>query len=264
MAPREIARFRVVRVRNRARRARSDLLAVEEPMEIRVRNRPVAVTMRTPGDDFALAAGFLYTEGVVSGLADIDVISYCPDERLNIVDVRTRRAASLERLRRNTYAASSCGICGKASLELVRSRVEPVAARWRVPAPILYGMPDALLASQPVFSKTGGLHGAALFDRQGRLQMLKEDVGRHNAVDKVVGTALIQERLPLDGSILLVSGRESFEIVQKAATARIPVVCGISAPSSLAVDLARELRMTLVGMLRSRRMNVYSGAWRIQ
>lgn len=262
-----VRRTRVVRRRRGGRWIVSDRVAVEEPLEIRVAGKPVAVIMRTPGDDFALAAGFLFTEGLIDTAEDIGVISYCPGAdhptEKNIIDVRPNRRLDLGRLRRNTYAASSCGICGKAAIEQIRIRVEPVRFRGRIAAKVLRGMPDDARARQVIFEQTGGLHSAALFDLEGNLVDLREDVGRHNAVDKVIGTALLRDKTPLDRHVLLASGRASFEIVQKAAVARIPILCAVSAPSSLAIDAARELGMTLVGMLRRDRMNIYCGARRV-
>lgn len=236
-------------------------MAVEEPLELRVHDQPVAVLMRTPGDDFALAAGFLFTEGIVTSPSDLGVICYCPNTedpaRRNVVNVRLTRKVSLDSLRRNTFATSSCGVCGKAAIESIRVRVRPVRP-ISISRRLIAGLPDRFRAAQDGFSKTGGLHAAGVFDRRGNLLLLKEDVGRHNAVDKVVGAALLGE-MDLSKTVLMVSGRAGFEIVQKAAVARIPVVCAISAPSSLAVDFARKFNMTLVGLLRGKTMNVYSG-----
>jgi FdhD protein len=250
----------------RSRRVR-DLVAVEEPLEIRVAGEPVAVVMRTPGDDFALAAGFLATEGLIARSDDVGVIAYCPqaDEPAsrNVIDVRPTRPTDLSRLKRNTFAASSCGICGKAAIETIRVRVSRNRAGWKVTPDVLRRLPDAARLRQAGFAQTGGLHAAALFDAGGSLVDLKEDVGRHNAVDKLIGAALLADRLPLDRHILLVSGRASFEIVQKAAVGGIAVVCAISAPSSLAIRTASSLGLTLVGLLRGDRMNIYSGERRI-
>lgn len=238
-----------------------------------MRGRPLAVTMRTPGHDFDLAAGFLVSEGVVSETRQLRSIRYCagahPDagNTYNVLDVELAPGVAPPdpSLERAFYTTSSCGLCGKTSLEAVRT-----AARWavsddplRVGAAILTGLPDRLRAAQQVFERTGGLHGAALFDPDGELLCLREDVGRHNAVDKVVGWALRGNRLPLRGMVLLVSGRASFELVQKAWMAGIPLLAAVSAPSSLAVDLAGEAGMTLVGFLRGNTMNVYAGADRV-
>lgn len=229
--------------------------------------RSVAVTMRTPGSDFELAAGFLYTEGLVRGMDEIASVAYCelpPDEQnYNVVTVRLSRPFDHEVLGRNFYATSSCGVCGKASLDQVR-----VACAALPPGPVVRGsvvlsLPVALRAAQRVFDQTGGLHAAALFDVQGQALAVREDVGRHNAVDKLVGWALMDGRLPLSDRLLMVSGRVGFEIAQKAAVAGIPIVCAVSAPSSLAVDLAREVGMTVVGFVRDAGFNVYSHPQRV-
>ena len=257
-------------------RVRPDTLATEEPMEIRLitggERQTVAVTMRTPGADFELAAGFLYGEGIVKSSDDIAKISYCVDSDLdaaqqyNIVNVELRggREYDLRPLERHFYTSSACGVCGKASLEQLDLRGCPVALPGpEVSAETLYSLPEKLREAQGLFDATGGLHAAALFDDGGNLVTLREDVGRHNATDKLVGWALLENRLPLSGHILMVSGRSSFEILQKCLTAGVPFVCAISAPSSLAVDVAREFGMTLVGFLRERRFNVYAGHERV-
>jgi FdhD protein len=246
-----------------------DFVVVEEPLEIRIGKVSVVVTMRTPGHDAELAAGFLLGEGVVSSGAEIEELSHCddpgrPESRGNILVARLAPSATvdLDRLRRNFYATSSCGICGKASIEQVRQRCRPARAqgpRQPVEASVLGGLPDRLLAAQGVFSRTGGLHAAGLFDSRGNLLCAREDVGRHNAVDKAVGWMVLQGRPEGEAAILLVSGRASFEIVQKALAAGIGVVAAVSAASSLAVDLARESGMTLVGFLRAGRWVVYTG-----
>ena len=259
-----------------AQPARADFLATEEPMETRLvhggERRTIAVTMRTPGHDFELAAGFLHGEGVVRRREDIRAISYCVDadvdeeQRYNIVSVELGHGVDpdLRSLDRNFYTSSSCGVCGKASLDQLRTReLAPVGEGPRVSADVLYSLSDRLREAQGLFDTTGGLHAAGLFTVDGELLAAREDVGRHNAVDKLVGWALLQDALPLADRILMVSGRTSFEILQKAAAAGVPVVCAVSAPSSLAVDLAREFRITLVGFLRGRRFNVYAGAERI-
>lgn len=245
-----------------------DPVVVEEPCEIRVGGRPVAVTMRTPGHDRELAAGFLFTEGIVDA-GDIGVIDHChdPDElhAENIVEVRLVPGRSPRRaLERNFYASSSCGVCGKASIDAIHVDAPPVDSDLRVDRRQLPRMVARLRATQEVFEATGALHAAGLFDADGRLLVLREDVGRHNAVDKAVGHAYLTDRLPLDRHLLLVSGRTSFEIVQKALRARIPLVAGVSGVSSLAVDLASRSGLTLVGFLRGARMNVYAGAARIR
>ncbi len=246
-------------------------------MEIRLvaggSRQTVAVTMRTPGNDFELAAGFLHAEGIIGSRDDIAGIGYCVDpgidaaQQYNIVNVTLRPGVSpdLAPLERNFLATSACGVCGKASLDAIRLRGCPVIPPGpNVAADVLYGLPDTLRGSQGVFDRTGGLHAAALFDPDGTLIALREDIGRHNAVDKLIGWALLESRVPLGDSLLMVSGRTSFEILQKAIAAGVPIVCAVSAPSSLAVDLAREFGVTLVGFLRDQRCNVYSARERIR
>jgi FdhD protein len=251
-------------------RRKDDYLAAEEPLEIRIGDNPLSVTMRTPGHDVELAAGFLFTEGLVQRRAQI--IALEPDQgdteanRGNVVrsELAPESVPDFDKMRRHFFAASSCGICGKASIDSVRARtLEPPNARFRLDPEVLIRLPEALRASQAVFGRTGGLHAAALFDASGELLVLREDIGRHNAVDKVIGWALLQDRIPLAEVILLVSGRGGFEIVQKAIIAGLPVVASVSAPSSLAVQLARELRLTLIGFLRGRRFVIYSGEERV-
>jgi FdhD protein len=263
----------VVRVLDGKASSRPDTLAVEEPLEIRVGGRSLTVTMRTPGSDFDLAAGFLVGEGVVRDPADIAGIRYCAgatadgSNTYNIVDVLLRGGVSLPdvSLERNFYTTSSCGLCGKASLEAVRTTASWSVAEdeIRLGPDILSALPDRLRAAQQVFDSTGGLHAAGLFTADGDLLCLREDVGRHNAVDKVVGCLTRSGRLPLRETVLMVSGRASFELVQKAVMAGIPVLAAVSAPSSLAVDLAAESGMTLVGFLRGSSMNVYTGDHRL-
>jgi FdhD protein len=267
------SRYRVVRMADGVATARPDFLAAEEPLEIRVAGRPLTVTMRTPGNDFDLARGFLLSEGVVAADSDISGIRYCAGataagvNTYNVLDVLLADGVPLPdvSVERNFYTTSSCGLCGKASLEAVRTN-----SRWRVArdplrlnAATIATLPDKLRAAQRVFDSTGGLHAAALFDAAGDLWCVREDVGRHNAVDKVVGWALGEARLPLSGTTLMVSGRASFELVQKAVMAGIPALAAVSAPSSLAVDLAREMGLTLIGFLRGSTMNIYSAAERI-
>jgi FdhD protein len=255
-------------------RPRLDHLTTEEPLEIRLTpfQKTVAVTMRTPGADFELAAGFLYSEGVVSRREDIRRISYCVDElvdgeqRHNIVNVELRDGLipDLQPLERHFYTSSACGVCGKASLEALRLRGCPVIPAGPTVTPeIVYSLPDKLRAAQGIFTATGGLHAAAIFDTQGNLLNLREDVGRHNALDKLIGTALLSDELPLNNCIVLVSGRSSFEILQKSTTAGVPIVCSVSAPSSLAVSVAKEFGITLIGFLRGERFNIYTGLQRI-
>jgi FdhD protein len=252
---------------------RPDTLAAEEPLEIRVNGRPLAVTMRTPGDDLDLAHGVLLTEGVITGVADIAIARYCDSvddsgrNTYNVLDLDLAAGvpAPVVGIERNFYTTSSCGVCGKASIDAVRTKTtyEPGGDRTAVRPEVLVGLPDALRAAQKVFDKTGGLHAAGLFTADGELLCVREDVGRHNAVDKVLGWALRQHRVPLAGHILMVSGRASFELVQKALMAGLPTLAAVSAPSTLAAELAEESGMTLVGFLRGTSMNVYTGAERI-
>ncbi|MGA6162076.1 formate dehydrogenase accessory sulfurtransferase FdhD [Amycolatopsis magusensis] len=267
------ARRRVLRISPAGHAHRADTLAAEEPLEVRVGGRPLSVTMRTPGHDFDLAAGFLVSEGVVGAAGEITGIAYCAgatadgSNTYNVLDVRLAPSVRLPEfsLERNVYTSSSCGVCGKASLDAVRTE-----ARWPVrddplaldPA-VLSALPDTLRAAQRVFDRTGGLHAAGLFTVDGALRCLREDVGRHNAVDKVVGWALREGLLPLRSSILLVSGRASFELVQKAVMAGIPALAAVSAPSSLAADLAEDTGLTLIGFLRGPTMNAYTATHRL-
>lgn len=249
-----------------------DALAAEEPLELRVNGAALAVTMRTPGHDVELAHGFLLTEGVIGGREDVSTARYCDsvnDEGVNtynVLDVALAPDVPLPdaSVQRNFYTTSSCGVCGKTALDAVavRSRFA-TGSGFQVSATTLSGLPGALKAKQTVFAATGGLHAAALFDADGELIVVREDVGRHNAVDKVIGWAVLNGRIPLPDTGLLVSGRASFEIVQKATMAGIPLVAAVSAPSSLAVDLAAEREMTLVGFLRGETMNVYTAAQRV-
>jgi FdhD protein len=256
--------------------ARDDALATEEPMETRLiaagQRHTIAVTMRTPGSDFELSAGFLYGEGIVATREEIRAINYCrdgevdPEQRYNIVNVELRAGLDpdLRKLERHFYTNSSCGVCGKASLEALEIRGCPMVAPGPVVTPeVIYALPDQLRRAQRLFDATGGLHAAALFDAAGDLVTLREDVGRHNAIDKLVGWALLQNRLPLTDHIVMVSGRSSFEILQKCVAAGAPILCAVSAPSSLAIDVARRFGVTLVGFLRGRRFNIYAGEERI-
>jgi FdhD protein len=257
-------------------RTRPDVLATEEPMEIRLiaggQRQTVAVTMRTPGADFELAAGFLYGEGIVSSPEEIKKISYCVDpdvdaeQQYNIVNVELRggREYDLRPLERHFYTTSACGVCGKASLEQLELRGCPVIPPGpEMAAEKIYALPEKLREAQGLFEATGGLHAAALFDAEGELVALREDVGRHNATDKLLGWAFLEGRLPLRDHAVMVSGRSSFEILQKCLMAGVPIVCAISAPSSLAVDVARRFNITLVGFLRGNRFNVYSAPERV-
>jgi FdhD protein len=279
-----------------------DYLAAEEPLEIRIEGHSVAVVMRTPGEDEELAAGFAVTEGLVRTARDVIEIKHQPhclpssgdgrDKRGpavassapnvqeyvasqnglalrrsdgNLINVRLRRPETLDlkRLTRHVFSSSSCGICSKASIDAVRQQFPPIEDEFEFDPDVLLGLPAALASAQETFKRTGGLHACAVFDLTGRLAVLREDVGRHNALDKVVGWALLRDRLPLRQHILLLSGRTSFEMMQKALAAGIPVVAAISAPSSLAVEFASESGQTLVGFLRGDRMNIYAGADRL-
>jgi FdhD protein len=254
---------------------RADLLATEEPLGIRVDGAALTMTMRTPGDDIELAAGFLVGEGVVGSAADIASMKECDgtscghtdhEQAGNIVDVTLAAGISIPAAARRSFlTTSACGVCGKTSVTdiCLESRFPVAGDQVRVSPEVLAGLPDRLRAGQRVFARTGGLHAAGLFSAAGELVAIREDVGRHNAVDKVVGWALLRDQLPLAGRILLVSGRASFELVQKAALAGVPVLAAVSAPSSLAVDLAGEAGLTLIGFLRGASMNVYAGAHRL-
>ncbi|MBD2184669.1 formate dehydrogenase accessory sulfurtransferase FdhD [Planktothrix sp. FACHB-1355] len=257
-------------------RSHSDYLATEEPLEIRlVANgvrRTVAVTMRTPGNDFELATGFLYSEGVIHKREDIRRITHCVDRQIDIenrynivnVELAADELPNLTSLERHFYTTSACGVCGKASLEGLRSRnFSTITTKQKVTPEILYSLPEKLRASQGIFAATGGLHAAGLFNIEGELLTVREDVGRHNALDKLIGTALLGDYLPLQNNIVTVSGRSSFEILQKCLAAGVPIVCAVSAPSSLAVALAEEFGITLIGFLRGERFNVYAGVERI-
>jgi FdhD protein len=239
-------------------RSEFDAVAVEEPLEIRIGGEPLAVTMRTPGHDEELALGFCVTEGIHATAAAPPA-----DLAANAIEVE---AAAFDRARvqRSFYTSSSCGVCGKGALEAVAAEAPRVKSRLTVPVALVVGLPDRLQAAQGAFEATGGLHATGLFDRDGDLLCVREDVGRHNAMDKVIGWALLDERLPLADSILCVSGRLSFELVQKAAVAGVPLLAGVGAPSSLAVELARDRGMTLCGFVRGGHLNVYSEAWRVR
>jgi FdhD protein len=241
-----------------------DELAVEEPLEIQIDTRAVSVTMRTPGHDDELAAGFLVTEGIITSPKDIIKIARHPRNKANVINVFLRNAADLERLKRHVFVSSSCGLCGKASIENVHQHFKPVTARLRISADVLLTLPEKLRRAQAAFARSGGLHAAGIFSRTGELIVVREDVGRHNAVDKVIGHGFLRGLLPLKEHVLMVSGRASFEIMQKALAARIPIVAAVSAPSSLAVDFAIESGQTLVGFLRDQRMNLYAGGHRIK
>ncbi|MGW0174744.1 formate dehydrogenase accessory sulfurtransferase FdhD [Rhodococcus sp. NPDC003322] len=267
------ARRSVLRIGPTGTVRRPDSLAVEEPLEIRMAGRSLAVTMRTPGNDIDLVHGFLLGEGIIRSARDVAVIRYCDgvDEEgantYNVLDVALAPGVPEPVVaQRNFLSTSACGVCGKASLDAVRVRAPYVLADspLTVPADVLASLPDAMRSRQRVFDSTGGLHAAGLFTADGALLALREDVGRHNAVDKVLGWALAEGRVPLSEAILAVSGRASFELVQKAVVAGVPMLTAVSAPSSLAVDLAAESGLTLVGFLRGETMNVYTGEQRIK
>lgn len=258
---------RVVRVAEGAAIARTDIAATEEPLEIRLHDTPLAVVMRTPGHDRELAAGFLLAEGVITTVDDLGAIEHCrhPDhtEAHNVVNVFLLGNArqQLDRTlaqRRNVTATSSCGICGRVTIESLTTRAQPLVAKSTIRSDVVHRLPEALRARQSLFDRTGGLHGAALFTIAGECVTAAEDVGRHNAVDKVLGRMLLDERLPITGHVLVVSGRVSFEIVQKAWLAGVEIICAVSAPTSLAVELAQEAGITLIGFARDRAFNIYS------
>jgi FdhD protein len=247
-----------------------DHLAVEEPLEIRLGGMSLAVTMRTPGDDEELVAGFLFSERVIATTGDLDLIARYRTPNAdpaagNVINVllKGQTRVAKERLRRNFVASSSCGLCGKESIAAILAELPPVESGLTIPSGLFGELARTLADAQPIFEKTGGLHAAGLFDADGRLLVLREDIGRHNAVDKVIGHMLLAGSLPLDRHLLMVSGRASFEIMQKALTARIPVVAAVSAPSSMAVQVALAADMTLVGFVRETGFNIYAGAHRV-
>lgn len=261
-------------VRNNTLQFRSDEIATEEPLEIRLVNcqKTIAITMRTPGADFDLVAGFLYSEGIIRERQDLQNISYCLNpqldgkQRYNIVNIKLREGFGdhFPSLERHFFTNSACGVCGQTSMETLKMRgAQVIFEDNKVNLKVLYGLVEQLQSAQRIFASTGGLHAAALFDFQGQLLKLREDVGRHNALDKLIGSTFLVEELPLNHRIVMVSGRSSFEILQKCIMARVPIVCAISAPSSLAVSLAQEFGVTLVGFLRENRFNIYTGRERI-
>lgn len=267
-----IKRVDVIRVDGAATGRTGDLAAAEEPLEVRLEGEPFAVIMRTPGSDADLAAGFLLAEGVVRSADDLGAIAWCrdaaPEGRENTIDVRlageavARRSAAIAD-RRQVVTSASCGMCGRRRIESLRTTAPPIAASGSIGADVIRSLPARLRTRQSAFDETGGLHAAALVDFSGDVELCAEDVGRHNAVDKVIGRMLMRDRLPLGDRILFVSGRSSFEIVQKAVLAGIPLVGAVSAPSSLAIDLAAEMGVTLLGFVRDDRFNIYTHAHRI-
>lgn len=261
-----VERRRLLRVRDREVREDDDWVVVEEPLEIRVGGEPLAILMRTPGDDIDLAAGFALTEGVVRSSADLGTIAHCDDPAAgpgvtggNVVEIGLVPGVDFDRdgLRRHLIASAACGICGRASLDALADRAGPNHSTMRVPRSLVASLPDRLAQGQGVFRRTGALHAAALFDARGRALVVREDVGRHNAVDKVIGRAIL-EGLDLASTILVVSGRTSFEILQKAAVASVPIVAAVSGPTTLAIDTARAFNITLVNFVRPGGMNVAS------
>ena len=277
--PSPVVETSVFTVEDGATHRRSDEVAAEEPMEVRVivpeegllERHSIAVTMRTPGHDFELAAGFLFTEGIVTDHRSIRTIEYCgstlPTAQYNVVNVFLSPEVPFDpqKFSRNVYTTSSCGVCGKASLELLQVVCpRPPTATYQLDRDYFVQLPRQLAEAQAVFSRTGGLHASALFDSSGKLLILREDVGRHNAMDKVVGSFLLEGRLPASDTVMLVSGRASYELIQKALMAGVPALAAVGAPSSLAIDMAREYNMTLVGFLRNGRFNIYSGSDRIK
>jgi FdhD protein len=249
---------------------KDDFVAIEEPLEIRISDQPVAITMRTPGDDRELAAGFCLTEGVVQNADELESIEPCAEADYgNLVRVQLTeeamglRCEQVERASRQLYLSSSCGLCGKQSIDRIEQKIKPIAGRFTIDATTIDQLPAKMQAAQPTFEQTGGLHAAAIFSSDGQMKVLREDIGRHNAVDKVIGHQLLLGQMPIDPAVLLISGRASFEIMQKAAMAGIAMVCAVSAASSLAVDFAATTGVTLVGFLRPGRMNVYHDPGRI-
>src|SRR5436305_9911055 len=258
MPERKTTRVSIVRIPGAAG---ADAVVVEEPLEIRVGDKPVSVTLRTPGDDFDLAAGFLFTESIVARRDDIESIRHWASPNVVRVALAGGARVDLQRSQRHFYSTSSCGVCGKASIDALRVNAEPLDDEVRVSTSLLLSLPDVLRAKQTTFETTGAIHGAAAFARDGALLRVREDVGRHNAVDKVIGSLFLEGG---SADILVVSGRTSFEIVQKCVVARIPILVAVGAPSSLAIELAEEFRLTLLGFVRDGRCNVYAGAQRLR
>jgi FdhD protein len=263
---RDAKRVSVLKLKGDVLNAVEDDVVVEEPLEIRVNNCSAGVTMRTPGHDFDLAAGFLWMECYISHLDEIGTIAYCPDEEhpelKNIVNVTLVDASKQFDSPRRAWASSSCGLCGKATLDAIRQNIKSVESSLTIRRELLAQLPETMLLSQANFGRTGGIHAAALFDALGKLVLIREDLGRHNAVDKVLGAALRQRAYP-DGLVLVVSGRLGFEIAQKAAVAGIPIVASVSAPSSLAIELAADFGITTAGFVRGNSMNIYSHPERV-
>lgn len=274
----QVRSVQVKKISNEKQESTPDLLAMEEPLEIRIgfgpmndrQQKKISVTMRTPGHDFELASGFLFTEGIIQNFDQIESIKYCEDvgkqeEKENVVRVELKSDVTIdfEKLQRHFYTSSSCGVCGKSSIDSVRVTCKKLNDNFSVSSSVVHTLPEVLRKAQRVFEYTGGLHAVGLFNATGELILLREDVGRHNALDKLIGAMLFKKNVPLSDHVLLVSGRASFELVQKAAVAGIPILAAVGAPSSLAVDLAKEFGMTLLGFVRDQRFNIYCGDQRI-
>lgn len=268
----------IIKVNADGSRVTPDLVAVEEPLEIRIgfgtlgdrQQKSLSVTMRTPGHDYELATGFLITEGIINTFDQIESIKYCEDvgrqeEKENVVRLELKPDVhfDLKKLQRNFYTTSSCGVCGKSSIEAVHVACTPINDSIQVDKEMIHGLPDKLREAQQIFEHTGGLHAVGLFDLKGKPLLTREDVGRHNAMDKIVGACLFKKEIPLSNSIIMVSGRASFELVQKALRAGAPIMAAVGAPSSLAISLAKDLGMTLLGFVKGGSFNIYSGAQRV-
>ena len=258
------------------RTSKQDIVAMEEPLEIRIgygsderHQKQIAVTMRTPGHDFELALGFLFSEGIINASEDVESVHYCEnvkDEEVeNVVRVELAKHVrpEFESLERNFYTTSSCGVCGKASIDSIHVTCSGLKDSFKVTRDALYTMPDLLKKKQLIYGVTGGLHATGIVDAEGTLSVLREDIGRHNALDKVIGAAFLKKNLPIHDKVAILSGRAGFELVQKAIRAQIPVVASVGAPSSLAIQLAKEFNLTLIGFLKENRFNVYAGSDRI-
>ncbi|MEP7252600.1 MAG: formate dehydrogenase accessory sulfurtransferase FdhD [Ginsengibacter sp.] len=265
----------IIKLNARAALKQADMLAVEEPLEIRIEfgelsrriQKNISVTMRTPGNDFELATGFLFTEGIIKNISDVLSVSHCANENVVKVKLAPGVAVEVNNLERNFYTTSSCGVCGKSSIDAIktsRSLAGDVGNTDTIPPNLFFTLPTTLRKSQDVFDFTGGLHACGLFDKEGKLLLSREDVGRHNALDKLIGAALKSDMIPLNNYILLLSGRASFELIQKAWMAGINIVAAVGAPSSLAVEMAKESNITLVGFLRNQTLNIYSNPDRIK
>ena len=256
----------LVRLDGGEKRDREDSVAVEEPLEIRIEGHSVAVVMRTPGDDRELAAGFLVSEQLVRSAEDVFEITQCGSAAGQAINVALRNPAAFDptKLTRNVFTSSSCGVCSKGTIDAVRQSFAEIQSDCTIAADVIRRLPNLLREHQQTFAETGGLHACALFSLEGEFRAVREDVGRHNALDKLIGRAFLDRALPLDDSVLFLSGRVSFEMMQKALVAGIPIVAAISAPTSLAVEFARETNQTLIGFVRGETMNVYAGAQRIR